>query len=83
MSAQWPFHSCLSKYFVKKFRICVVDSQLNIVYHTFVMPKNPIRNYLTMYSGITKEMLEGVTTTIEDVQMAISNILPPGAFLNF
>lgn len=66
--------------YFSKLRICVVDSQLNMIYHSFVKPKNPIQNYLTQYSGITKEMLEGVTTTLEDVQKAISDLLPSGMF---
>jgi hypothetical protein len=33
-----------------------------VVYHTLVKPDNQITNYLTQYSGVTKEMLENVTT---------------------
>jgi len=62
-------------------RICIVDSSLQVVYHTLVMPRNPIRNYLTRYSGITPDMLEGVTTRLEDVQQQIQKLLPPDAIL--
>jgi len=51
------------------------------VYHTLVLPRNPIRNYLTKYSGITPDMLEGVTTRLEEVQEQIQKILPSDAIL--
>ena len=43
-------------------QICVVNERLDVVYHTLVKPDNQITNYLTQYSGVTKEMLENVTT---------------------
>ena len=52
-------------------RVCLVDHRLAVVYHTLVKPKHKIRNYLTQYSGITSDMLENVTTTLEDVQKAL------------
>ena len=52
-------------------RVCLVDNRLAVVYHTLVKPKHKIRNYLTQYSGITPDMLENVTTTLEDVQKAL------------
>jgi RNA exonuclease 1 len=62
-------------------RICVVDSSLGVVYHTLVLRRNPIRNYLTKYSGITADMLEGVTIRLEDVQEKIQKLLPADAIL--
>merc|ERR1712183_1218197 len=58
-------------------RVCVVDSSLKVVYHSLVLPENPITNYLTQYSGITKETLDGVTKRLEDVQ----TLLPRDAIL--
>lgn len=62
-------------------RICVVNSDLEVVYDSFVRPHNPISNYLTRYSGITAEMLTDVTTRLADVQQALKNLLPPDAIL--
>ena len=62
-------------------RVCVVDSRLAVVYHSLVKPRTKIRNYLTQYSGITEEMLAPVTTTLEDVQKALKDVLPEDAIL--
>eukprot|EP00092_Neocalanus_flemingeri_P015543 GFUD01016825.1.p1 GENE.GFUD01016825.1~~GFUD01016825.1.p1 ORF type:complete len:643 (+),score=200.69 GFUD01016825.1:177-2105(+) len=62
-------------------RICVVDASLAVVYHTMVKPRNAIKNYLTQYSGITPDMLEGITTRLEDVQKALQDLLPDDAIL--
>jgi len=46
-----------------------------------VKPRNKIINYLTQHSGITKQLLADVTTTIEDVQKSIQELLPSDAIL--
>lgn len=60
-------------------KISIVDEELRVVYNELVKPANPITNYLTRYSGITKEMMEGVTTTIEDVHHFMRKNLPRDA----
>ena len=62
-------------------RVCVVDSRQAVVYHSLVKPRTKIRNYLTQYSGITEEMLAPVTTSLEDVQVALKQVLPDDAIL--
>lgn len=52
-------------------RISIVNFQGEVVYDTYVQPKEEITNYLTKYSGITEEILHGVTTTLEEVQEKI------------
>ena len=62
-------------------KVCVVDSDLNEVYQSFVKPRNRIVNYLTRFSGITEKILENVETRLEDVQQALKKLLPAGNFL--
>ena len=54
-----------------------------MVYYNFslVLPENPIINYLTQFSGITKKSLEGVTKRLEDVQRDLQNLLPSNSVL--
>ncbi|KAI9229257.1 MAG: hypothetical protein DHS80DRAFT_22525 [Piptocephalis tieghemiana] len=42
-----------------------------------VMPPRPILDYLTKFSGITAEMMVGITTTLEDVQRRLLDLISP------
>ncbi|XP_068244791.1 uncharacterized protein Rexo5 isoform X2 [Palaemon carinicauda] len=59
--------------------ISVVDEELKLIYHKLVKPEKKIINYLTQFSGITEEMLDVVTTTIQDVHNDLRAMLPPDA----
>lgn len=62
-------------------RISLVDEALNVLLDEFVKPTEKIIDYLTPYSGITKEHLENVTTTLEDIHARLEEILPNDAIL--
>lgn len=57
-------------------KISIVDEELRIVYNELVKPTGMITNYLTRYSGITEEMMQDVTNTIQDVHHFLSRNLP-------
>ncbi|KAG5668381.1 hypothetical protein PVAND_016321 [Polypedilum vanderplanki] len=62
-------------------RVSIVDENFKSIYETLVRPENKIVNYLTPWSGITKEMMENVTKTLKEVQEEVSNLLPADAIL--
>uniref|UniRef100_A0A6G1SAE8 Putative RNA exonuclease NEF-sp n=1 Tax=Aceria tosichella TaxID=561515 RepID=A0A6G1SAE8_9ACAR len=60
-------------------KISIVDEECRVVYNQLVKPDRPITNYLTRYSGITKDMMEHVQTSLEDVQYFMRKTLPRDA----
>jgi len=62
-------------------RVSIVDENYQSVYETLVRPANQITNYLTQWSGITKEMMQDVTKTLNEVQQEVCDLLPSDAIL--
>ena len=63
-------------------RISIVDWEGKTVLDEYVMPSEPITDYLTPYSGITAKTLEGVTTSLADIQKKLMNdLLTPQTIL--
>ncbi|KAF2674560.1 hypothetical protein BT63DRAFT_419848 [Microthyrium microscopicum] len=56
-------------------RISVIGWDGSVILDELVQPPNTITDYLTQYSGITKEMLEPVTTTLEDIQVKLKDMI--------
>ncbi|XP_052268761.1 RNA exonuclease 1 homolog [Dreissena polymorpha] len=49
-------------------KVTVLDTNCRVVYDQFCLPTNEIVDYNTIFSGIRKEDLNGVTKTFEDVR---------------
>ena len=49
-------------------RVTLLDFAGETCFETLVKPSARIKDYNTEYIGISEDMLEGVTTTLEDVQ---------------
>ena len=62
-------------------RVSVVNEQGECVYDTFVKPYTVVLDYRTKYSGISEELLDGVTTTLADVQQKLKQLIPADAIL--
>ena len=62
-------------------RISIVNWDGEVVVDELVKPAHPVTNYLTQYSGITKEMLDPVTTTLSDIQKRLLSIITPRTIL--
>ena len=56
-------------------RISLVDIGGETVLDRLVMPQSPITDYATQWSGITPDTLLGVTTTLEDVHVALTQLI--------
>uniref|UniRef100_A0A8C6EH64 RNA exonuclease 5 n=1 Tax=Moschus moschiferus TaxID=68415 RepID=A0A8C6EH64_MOSMO len=62
-------------------RISLVAEGGGCVMDELVKPDNKILDYLTSFSGITKKILNPVTTKLKDVQRQLKILLPPDAVL--
>lgn len=55
-------------------RVTIVDTHLRTVYESFVKPLNPIIDYNTRFSGITKDQMDKTSTSILQVQANILHL---------
>lgn len=62
-------------------RISMINWSGEVVLDELVKPSRPVIDYLTAYSGMSKELLHPVTTTMEDIQKKMLDILTPRSVL--
>lgn len=62
-------------------RVTLLNEEAEVVLDTFVKPFAEIFDYVTEYSGVTKEDLDKCNTRLSDVQEQLSNILTADAIL--
>jgi hypothetical protein len=62
-------------------RLTILDQNHVTVLDTLVKPRLPIVNYRTQWSGVTEALLERVTVTLEQAQLAFMRIISRETFL--
>ncbi|KAJ2960386.1 hypothetical protein NQZ79_g4254 [Umbelopsis isabellina] len=66
---------CLTSSGLELARISLIDYASNVILDEMVQPSHPVVNYMTQYSGIRQANLEGVTTTLSDIQKRLLDII--------
>ncbi|XP_037680225.1 LOW QUALITY PROTEIN: RNA exonuclease 1 homolog [Choloepus didactylus] len=62
-------------------RVTVVDTDMHVVYDTFVKPDNKVVDYNTRFSGVTEADLADTSITLRDVQAVLLSMLSASTIL--
>lgn len=65
---------CITEIGFELTRITLINHE-KVLYDSFVLPKNPIIDYMTKYSGITEDHLKDCKVQLEDVQKKFLEIV--------
>uniref|UniRef100_A0A673AK36 Exonuclease domain-containing protein n=1 Tax=Sphaeramia orbicularis TaxID=375764 RepID=A0A673AK36_9TELE len=72
---------CYTKQGLELTRVTVIDSELKVIYDTFVKPESKVVDYNTRFSGVTEEDLENTTITLRDVQAVLLSMFSAESIL--
>ncbi|XP_030583599.1 RNA exonuclease 1 homolog [Archocentrus centrarchus] len=72
---------CYTKQGLELTRVTVIDSEMKVIYDTFVKPESKVVDYNTRFSGVTAEDLESATITLRDVQAVLLSMFSAESIL--
>ncbi|XDV49192.1 hypothetical protein PO909_018490 [Leuciscus waleckii] len=72
---------CYTKQGLELTRVTVINSDLKVVYDTFVKPGSKVVDYNTRFSGVTQDDLENTTITLRDVQAVLLSMFSAKSIL--
>ncbi|KAI7798164.1 RNA exonuclease 1-like protein [Triplophysa rosa] len=72
---------CYTRQGLELTRVTVINSDLKVVYDTFVKPVSKVVDYNTRFSGVTQEDLENTTITLRDVQAVLLSMFSAESIL--
>ncbi|KAK7888876.1 hypothetical protein WMY93_024436 [Mugilogobius chulae] len=72
---------CYTKQGLELTRVTVINSELKVIYDTFVKPASKVVDYNTRFSGVTEEDLENVSITLRDVQAVLLSMFSAESIL--
>uniref|UniRef100_A0A8C4FG76 REX1, RNA exonuclease 1 homolog n=1 Tax=Dicentrarchus labrax TaxID=13489 RepID=A0A8C4FG76_DICLA len=62
-------------------RVTVINSEMKVIYDTFVKPESKVVDYNTRFSGVTEEDLENATISLRDVQAVLLSMFSAESIL--
>ncbi|KAM4862354.1 RNA exonuclease 1 homolog [Urocitellus parryii] len=72
---------CYTTHGLELTRVTVVDTEMRVVYDTFVKPNNQIVDYNTRFSGVTQDHLASCRTRLPHVQTALLSLFSADTIL--
>ncbi|XP_056319736.1 RNA exonuclease 1 homolog [Danio aesculapii] len=72
---------CYTKQGLELTRVTVINSELKVVYDTFVKPGSRVVDYNTRFSGVTADDLENTTISLRDVQAVLLSMFSADSIL--
>ncbi|XP_043103740.1 RNA exonuclease 1 homolog [Puntigrus tetrazona] len=72
---------CYTKQGLELTRVTVINSDLKVIYDTFVKPGSRVVDYNTRFSGVTQDDLENTTITLRDVQAVLLSMFSAESIL--
>ncbi|XP_076582912.1 RNA exonuclease 1 homolog [Chaetodon auriga] len=72
---------CYTKQGLELTRVTVIDSEMKVIYDTFVKPESKVVDYNTRFSGVTEEDLESATISLRDVQAVLLSMFSAESIL--